>query len=184
MQDDDAELVAAHKAGDAHALETLYWRHAERVWRYARYFSRNDDEAAEIAQETFARVVQSLGNFYGRAKFSTWLFSIVRSAAVKHCINLRRRPQVPEEDFFARVPGSGLEPSVESEAGETRAAVRKAIARLPEHEREAVLLCEIEDLSLHEAGQVLGWEESRLKVTLFRARRHLKDMLEPHVSRD
>jgi RNA polymerase sigma-70 factor, ECF subfamily len=182
MQDADAGLVLAYKAGDARALEELYWRHADRVWRYARYFSGNDDAAAEIAQESFVRVVQHLAAFDGRCLFTTWLFTIVRSVAVKIGTRQRRESQAPEEDLMQQVAGNEPEPDSVVEKNETREKVRKAIARLPENEREAILLCEIEDMPLREAGAVLGWGESRVKITLFRARRKLKDMLAPHVS--
>jgi RNA polymerase sigma-70 factor, ECF subfamily len=182
MQDVDANIVSAFKAGDSGALEELYWRHADRVWRFARYFSGSDDAAAEIAQETFVRVAQNLKSFDGRARFSTWLFTIVRSVAVSISTRARRAPRATEDEQMQQVPGSQPEPSATAEAAETRETVRKAIARLPENEREAILLCEIEDMPLREAGAVLGWGESRVKVTLFRARRRLKDMLAPHVA--
>jgi RNA polymerase sigma-70 factor (ECF subfamily) len=80
-----------------------------------------------------------------------------------------------------QVPASTPGPAEKLDDAETRAAVRAAIARLPENEREAVLLCEIEDLPLRTAGEILGWGEGRVKVTLFRARRRLKELLAPHV---
>jgi RNA polymerase sigma-70 factor (ECF subfamily) len=182
MAETDAESVSAYKAGDVTALETLYWRHAERVWRYARYFSGSDELAAEIVQETFVRVAQHLGSFEGRAQFSTWLFTIVRSVAIDQTAKRRRAPKAAEEEVMERVPASTPEPAENLENAETRQAVRAAIARLPENEREAVLLCEIEDLPLRAAGEILGWGEGRVKVTLFRARRRLKELLAPHVS--
>ena len=182
MSDADAELVDAFKAGDAQALEALYWRHADRVWRYACYFSGSNDAASEIVQDTFVRVAQHAAKFESRARFSTWLFTIVRSVAIDAAARRRRDPlQHSSEEPMQRLSAATPEPADDAAAAETRAAVRKAIARLPENEREAVLLCEIEDLPLREAGEILGWGESRLKVTLFRARRKLKDMLAPHV---
>jgi RNA polymerase sigma-70 factor (ECF subfamily) len=181
MPESDAECVSAYKAGNNSALETLYWRHAERVWRYAHYFSGSDDAASEIVQETFVRVAQHLRSFEGRAQFSTWLFAIVRSVAIDQTTKRRRAPAATEAETMEQVPASTPGPAEKLDDAETRAAVRAAIARLPENEREAVLLCEIEDLPLRTAGEILGWGEGRVKVTLFRARRRLKELLAPHV---
>src|ERR1700733_11730859 len=92
MSDSDAECVRAYKAGNPSALETLYWRHAGRVWRYARYFSGSDELAAEIVQETFVRVATHLKAFEGRSQFSTWLFAIVRSVSIDQTAKRRRAP--------------------------------------------------------------------------------------------
>jgi RNA polymerase sigma-70 factor (ECF subfamily) len=182
MRDSDAELAAAYRSGIASALEALYWRHAERVWRYARYFSGSEELAADIVQETFVRVAQHLGSFEGRAQFSTWLFSIVRSVAIDQCVRQRKQTAVPIDNVEERVAAVTPGPAEELADSETRAAVRAAIAKLPENEREAVLLCEIGDLPILTACEILGWGESRVKITLFRARRHLKVLLASQVS--
>jgi RNA polymerase sigma-70 factor (ECF subfamily) len=182
MDESDAQLVSAYQSGKAEAFEALYFRHAPRVWRFARYFSGSDDAAAEIVQETFVRVARHLSTFEGRAQFSTWLFAIVRSIAIDATTRRRRQPQTGQaEEWMERIPANTPTPDESLAASETRAAVRAAIGRLPENEREAVLLCEIEDLPLKEAAEILGWGESRIKVTLFRARRKLKEMLSTHV---
>ena len=181
MNDSDADLIRAHRAGDTAALESLYWRHADRVWRYARYFSGREDTAAEILQETFVRVAQHLHAFEGRAQFSTWLFTIVRSSAVELARHRGRTANYSEPEAMDHVPDAKLDPGDQLALDETRAVVRAAIARLPENEREVVLLCEIEDLPIKSACEILGWGEPRVKVTLFRARRRLKELLASHV---
>ncbi|HYF52064.1 MAG TPA: RNA polymerase sigma factor [Planctomycetota bacterium] len=182
MDDADSQLVAAWRTGDDHAFEQLYQRHAERVWRYARYFCGDEDAAAEVVQESFVRVAQHASRFEGRSSFSTWLFTIVRSVSVDAASKRRRAPVAASgEEWMERVPATSEGPDERVALNETRAAVRTAISRLPENEREAVLLCEIEDMPLREAAAILGWGESRIKVTLFRARRRLKEMLSSHV---
>ncbi|MGH7142973.1 MAG: RNA polymerase sigma factor, partial [Planctomycetota bacterium] len=76
-------------------------------------------------------------------------------------------------------PAPGGDPADLVALTETRAQVRAAVARLPEHEREALVLFEIEGLSMQEAGEVLGWSTAKMKVTVFRARRRLRDLLQP-----
>lgn len=67
MGDADAELVGRWAAGDAGALEALYRRYVERVWRYGWLRTHSREAAAEIVQETFLRVARSLGGFEGRS---------------------------------------------------------------------------------------------------------------------
>lgn len=182
MRDADAELAASYRNGNPAALEALYWKHAERVWRYARHFTGSEDLAAEIAQETFFRVARSLGTYEGRALFTTWLFTVVRSVTIELAARARRAPAAMEAEDLERAAPAAPAAEEDLEREETRAAVRAALSRLPENEREAVLLCEIEDLPLRSAAEILGWGESRLKVTLFRARRRLKELLAAHVA--
>lgn len=190
MVDADAELLAALKEGRSTpqaTLEALYWRHAERVWRYARYFSGDSEVASEIVQESFLRVARNLPAFEGRSKFSTWLYTVVRSAAVDITARRRRHASMQsaaepgEPDPMSSIPANDQGPDQIAAGEETKAAVRAAVGRLPENEREAVVLCELQELSLREAGEVLGWSETRVKVTLFRGRRRLRTLLKHYV---
>ena len=178
----DAVLVQAWQAGDRSAFERLYERHAERVWRYARYFSGNDEAAGEIVQETFLRVLKYLKSFEGRAKFSTWLFTVVRSVAVSAATRMTREMALTDGSVSTEVVSGALEPPEILAATERRDAVRVAIARLPAPEREALLLYEIEGLSMQDAAEVLGWTTAKVKITVFRARRRLRDFLLPRES--
>ncbi|MCW8131250.1 MAG: RNA polymerase sigma factor [Planctomycetota bacterium] len=181
MGDADSELAASYKAGHAPAFEALYWRHAERVWRFARYFSGSDEIAAEIVQETFLRLARSLHGFEGRSRFTTWLHMVVRSVAIDVTAKHRKAPKAAEDEQIARLPAEDSEPMDGAISKETREAVREAVSRLPENEREAVILCELQELPLKDACEALGWSESRMKVTLYRARRRLKTMLSSYV---
>lgn len=178
----DRELVAAFRGGDRGALEKLYVRHAERIWRYGRYFSGREDVAAEIVQETFLRVIKYVKGYEGRSRFSTWLFTLARSAAVQEVNRRRDRGESPltDENSGGLAGGSGgVDPAAAAETVELRRTVREAVALLPDAEREALVLFELEGLSGREAGEVLGWNEAKVKSVVFRARRRLREMLRP-----
>ncbi|MCZ7644396.1 MAG: sigma-70 family RNA polymerase sigma factor [Planctomycetota bacterium] len=178
--DEDADLVERFRAGERAALEDLYRRHATRVWRYARFATGSEEAAADVVQETFLRLTRHLHGFKGRARFSTWLFTVARSVTIDLGRRRRRMPETLDEDAMAAVPDradNSRSPAAALESGETKEAVREAVARLPQNEREAVVLYELQELSIKESCEVLGWSESRMKVTLFRARRRLKEML-------
>ena len=179
MGDADAELVRRWAAGDAGALETLYRRYVERVWRYGWLRTHNRDAAADIVQETFLRVARSVGGFQGRSSFGTWLFAVARSVAIEQCRRDQRFRVADDRAGVIRlVPAPGDDARLDDEQ---RRAVRRAITDLPPAQRDAIVLCELAGWKVRQAAEVLGWSESRVKVTLFRARRKLRDMLKPYV---
>jgi RNA polymerase sigma-70 factor (ECF subfamily) len=183
MAESDSQLLARCAAGDMAGLETLYRRHVERVWRYAWFRTHSREAAAEIVQETFLRVARASSGFEGRSAFTTWLFAIVRSVAVNHARKEGRRRETADPQILKLVPSD--DPDVSTAATrtiETQDAVRQAVAQLPGPQRDAIVLCELSGFRVREAAEVLGWGESRVKTTLFRARRKLRDMLKEHVS--
>ena len=174
MDDGLPELLDRCAAGDRVALEALYRRYADIVWRHGWYRTHSREAAAEVVQETFLRVVRSIGQFQRRSSFTTWLFAITRSVAVEHNRRARRNRTV---DLGEDLPSGGPAVCQGMTNGETRDAVRDAVAHLPGAHKDAIVLCELSGLSIREAAGVLGWGESRVKVTLHRARRRLGEML-------
>jgi RNA polymerase sigma-70 factor (ECF subfamily) len=178
MADADPQLVARYIRGDGGALEALYHRYVQRVWRYGWFCTRSRDAAEDIVQETFLRVARSLREFEGRSSFATWLFAVTRSVAVEHIRRTRREQAWADAPTVLRLVPPADAPIDE----DTRDAVREAVAELPGAQRDAVVLCELCGLSIREAAEILGWGESRVKVTLFRARRRLRDALAPRMN--
>ncbi|HNQ23833.1 MAG TPA: RNA polymerase sigma factor [Phycisphaerae bacterium] len=187
MGTDEAELIARLRAGDRMALETLYRQHVQRVWRYGWFITRSRDAAAEIVQETFLRVLRSVGRFEARSTLATWLLTVTRSAALEYVRRRQRerlgRSVMPQlhvvSDSHPAVTAGGDPPgnAAMSDADATREEVRAALATLPEAQRDVLILHELCELSVRDAAGVLGWSETRTKVTLFRARRRLRETL-------
>lgn len=176
MPDSDAELVARSRAGDVTALEALYHRYVRRVWRYGWLRTRDRELAAEIVQETFLRVARSIGGFEGRSAFGTWIYAVARSAAIETAKRAQRSRDAEDGPVVIRLALPEHE-ATRMDEGE-REAIRVAIAALPPAQRDAVILCDVADLRIREAAEALGWSESRVKVTVFRARRKLREKLE------
>lgn len=177
MIDPDIQLVDRIHKGDRTAMELLYRRYVDRVWRYGWSVTRSRDMAAEIVQETFLRVIRSLGGFQRRSMFSTWLFTLTRSATLEL---LRRRRMEDRARECARILRL-VQPSEEDRStlkeSDSEIDIRRAVGELPAAQRDAVVLCEWLGMSIKDAAEVLHWGESRVKVTLFRARRALREML-------
>jgi len=202
MGDGDAELAGRAGGGDMGALEALYRRHVERVWRYAWFRTHDREAAAEIVQETFVRLLRSVRQFQGRSLFTTWLFTLVRSVAIEYARRESAERRVRSPHATVQVAGATLgagglrlvrpedDPGLPRHSPaehadrlateEASEAVRRAVADLPAAQRDCVVLCELSGLSIREAAETLGWGESRVKVTLFRARHRLREMLREH----
>jgi len=182
MVDPDGHLAAKCRNGDSAALELLFRRYVDRVWRYGWSVTRSRDAAEEVVQETFLRVAKSVAGFEGRSTFATWLFALTRSAAMEWLRRKRQEQQRRTDPTILRLVRSDEIDQAEGDAEESGEAVRRAIAELPGAQRDAVVLCELVGMSMADAAAVLGWGKSRVKVTLFRARRRLREMLRGHVA--
>ncbi|MFH1572728.1 MAG: RNA polymerase sigma factor [Acidobacteriota bacterium] len=176
MEQSDPQLVDRLRAGDRAALEPLYRRYVDRVWRYAWLRTRCREKAADIVQETFLRIVRSIEGFEGRSALSTWVFAVTRSVTIDQLRRSGRdRPDADSPTILKLIPAA------ENAGDETREglreAVRQAVSELPPAQRDVVMLCSLSGMKMKEAAEVLGWSESRVKVTLFRARRALRERL-------
>ena len=176
MAYEEAGLLTRLRAGERSAFETLYRQHVDRVWRYAWFRTHAREAAAEIVQETFLRVARSIGKFKGRSSLATWIFTLTRAAAVDYLRLQRKARRVVTEPANLRLIAIAEPPNPGVDEA-TRAVVRQAVAELPAARRDALVLCELLEMNIREAAEVLGWSESRVKVTLFRARRHLREVL-------
>jgi RNA polymerase sigma-70 factor (ECF subfamily) len=177
MRDPDHELVQRCRAGDGAAQELLYRRYVDRVWRYGWLVTRSREGAAEVVQETFLRVLRSIGEFRGKSTFATWMFAVTRSAVLAHLREQRKHHALAREAPLLRLVPAGEETPAEPTDLQMRESVREAIADLPGAQRDAIVLFELCGMSLEETRNVLGWSLTRLKSTLFRARRRLRELI-------
>jgi RNA polymerase sigma-70 factor (ECF subfamily) len=145
----------------------------------------NEDDANDLAQETFVRVYQHRARFKPGARFSTWLYTIAANLARNHHRWLSRHPNVSldaESDATGEsigdlLPASDPPPDSAAVATERAAAVRAAIARLPPDMREVIILCEWQDLSAAEAAAILETTPKAIDNRLYRARNLLRDRM-------
>jgi RNA polymerase sigma factor (sigma-70 family) len=119
-----------------------------------------------------------MGGFQGRAAFLTWLLRVARSAAADQGRAQQRRRRDQDTDPPVR---SEPDPAADLEHLELTEAVRQAVRRLPETERAAITLCELQEMPIAEAVDILGCSEILIKSALFRARGRLRVMLAKHA---
>ena len=174
--DDDERLATRYGAeGDARALETLFRRHIDATYAFARRFLSSREDAEEAASETWLRAGRALraGRFRGESRFKTWLLGIARLV----CLERLRQPRLPTLSL------SGLTEThrgdwvlFSPEAGPI-SDLDEALASLSEDHRLVLTLCDLQGLTAAEAGTILGRTPAATKSLHGRARRALRDAL-------
>jgi RNA polymerase sigma-70 factor (ECF subfamily) len=172
-------------AGQDTALNDLMERHAAAVFRFLCRMVGNEDDANDLAQETFVRVFKSCKSFRPGEKFSTWLFTIAANLARNHFRWRARHPNLSldaddsgaEQSIGSALPADMPTPKEAALAGERAAAVRCAVKNLPEELREAIVLCEWEELSVAGAAAILETTPKAVESRLYRARGILRERL-------
>jgi len=185
VQEDGADNPAfldRLRSGDVRAFEDLVTTHQHRVFGVALRMLDNAGEAEEIAQETFLRAHRSLAEFRGDAKVSTWLYAIVSRLCLNRLASADRRVGRPGDEVLLRVADGDAGPQDSAERGELQAALRRAIADLPEDRRVVVILRDLEGLAYEEIARALGLELGTVRSRLHRARMDLKDKMERFLS--
>jgi RNA polymerase sigma-70 factor (ECF subfamily) len=188
---DDAFLVARLKRGEAAAFEELVRGHTAPMLAVCRRLLGNHEQDAQDAvQDAFISVFRSIGSFEGGSRLSTWLHRIAVNAALMKLRSRKRRPERPIEDLLPtfKEDGHHVEPPARwddrAEAGlereETRDFVRRAIDQLPENYRTALVLRDIEQLSVEQAAETLGITPNALKIRVHRAHQALRTLLDRH----
>lgn len=185
-QSDMKRLASGHDA----ALNDLMERHATAVFRFLCRMLNNEDDANDLAQETFVRVFQARASFDANKKFSTWLFTIAANLARNQIRWRRRHPNVSlvaesestEQSLGEKLPAATPTPKEQLMSGERVTAVRAAVTALPEGLRAAIVLCEWEEYSLAAAAAIMEITPKAVESRLYRARQilraELKDWLD------
>ena len=178
---DMEKLQAGHDA----ALNDLMERHATPVFHFLCRMVNNEDDANDLAQETFVRVFKSRASFRAEQKFSSWLFTIAANLARNHFRWRGRHPNISldaenpetEKSLGSTLPSNSPAPNEAALASERAQAVRLAVGTLPEDLRAAIVLCEWEERSLAEAATILAATPKAVESRLYRARQILRERL-------
>lgn len=187
MSESRAEFsLEALRAGDRGEFARLVDAYSGPIHRLALKMLGHPQDAEDVLQNTFLKAFQHLGGFEGRSSLSTWLYRIASNEALM--LVRKQRPEVSltdtlveDEDGEEYSPVEFSDwcclPEEELLSSEARAALDKAIGRLPENLRIVFLLRDIEGLSIQETVEALGLSEAAVKTRLLRARLRLRDEL-------
>lgn len=180
---DEAELIERAKAGDSQAFGILVERYQRRVVGVAMAVVHNQDDAIELAQETFVRAFENLPKFESRSSFSTWLYRIAANLAIDFWRREGRHTVLHGEDAdieLSKLPSTQGDSFREATRTELSERIREALRELTPEHRAVILLREVEGLSYDEISEVLqcprGTVMSRLHYARSRLRSILKDI--------
>jgi RNA polymerase sigma-70 factor, ECF subfamily len=177
---DMERLAEGHDA----ALNALMERHAGPVYQFLFRMLNDEQDANDLAQETFARVYRYRERYDG-GKFTTWLYTIASNLARNEFRRRGRHPNVSLDADCGEEGGtlgetlrsSAAEPGEEADTAERWHVVRRAVAELPAELMEAVVLCEWEEMSAADAASVLNTTKRAVESRLYRARQRLRERL-------
>ncbi len=161
----DAELLAAHVAGDRYAFEELFLRHHRQLHRLARLSSRNPQDAEDALQDAMLSAHKGAGSFRQDAAVSSWLHRIVVNACLDRLRRTKSHPAAPLEDVHAVADHTNQV--------ETAIVVHRALLRLPVEQRAAVVAVDMQGYSIAETAGLLGVAEGTVKSRCARARTRL-----------
>jgi RNA polymerase sigma-70 factor (ECF subfamily) len=178
------QLIAAARAGDRRAFEDLVRQTHLDTYTLALRLTANEEDARDVVQETYLRAWRGIGRFRGDAQFSTWLYRITANTAATH-VTRRRRHRTEALDLTQEPEELGVDasPADAAEAAAERARLTAALDRLAPKLRAVVVLKDVYDLPHETIAEELGISVSAAKVRLHRARRRLRDELEPDLRR-
>ena len=165
----DSTLINRAKLGDIQAFEAIVERYYPRCLRFARGMLRNVADVDDVVQETFVRVYRALPRYEERQRFDSWIFRILGNCCrTANTVQQRRDVQdVTGEHALAQLPSPHRPDALfESEWGDE---VRRALAEVPEYNREIFLLHHVEGFSYDEIERITGVRQSALKMRVKRA---------------
>ncbi len=188
--DPDAALMLRVREGDRSAFETLVEKYKQPVVSLVARTIGDFTEAEDVAQHVFVQVYKSAHRYEVTAKFSTWLFTIARNLSLNEIRRRSRHRADSLDETFAdddtnpirQAPDLQMTgPTEHLLRDELEAKVEEAIAKLPEKQRTALLMCRHEEFSYEEIAQVVGCSLSATKSLIHRARETLKERLKPYL---
>jgi RNA polymerase sigma factor (sigma-70 family) len=182
----DIELIQQTLGGNQSAYADLVKRHQRFVFTLALRFSKNREDAEEIAQDCFVKAYRSLASFQQQSKFSTWLYSIVYTTAMT---SLRKKRV---ETSSIHNENENLQIDIQTAVVATNHAennsrsfyLNQAIAQLLPDDAAVLTLFYQGEQSIEEISQALGIANNAVKVKLFRARQRLKEKLERNLKHE
>ena len=188
---DDAVLVERCRQGDSAAMERLILKYQNRIYNVILKICANADDAAELAQETFVKVIENIGKFEGRSGFYTWAFRIAVNLTLNYCQRGGRfglkslDAECDEHHGQARQQlkellddDSSPDPAVVAANKELCEIVAGALMKLDDAQRTVVVLRDIEGMKYAQIAEVLDIELGTVRSRLSRARSNLRGIME------
>ena len=187
----DAVLVEGCRRGDSAAMERLILKYQNRIYNVILRMCANPDDAAELTQETFVKVIENIDKFKGKSSFYTWAFRIAVNLTLNYrqrSTKLRYRSLDAEDNEDSRQARAQLKEFLSDDSSPDPAGVAqnkelceiviKALTKLDDAQKAVVVLRDIEGMNYTQIAKVLNIELGTVKSRLSRARSNLREILE------
>ncbi len=187
----DTILVERCRQGDSAAMERLILKYQNRIYNVILKICANPDDAAELTQETFVKVIESVDRFKGKSSFYTWAFRIAVNLTLNYCqrgakLRLKSLDAIGQEqdsqagqalkEFL--IDDNISDPAMEAQNKELWEIVVKSLMELDEEHRTVVVLRDIEGMNYAQIADVLRIKLGTVRSRLSRARSKLKEIME------
>ena len=186
LSDNDEALIERYTRGDIAAFESLYRRHELAVWRYLQRNVRDQAIADELLQEVWFAVARDAGRYTASSRFTSWLFTIAHHRMIDYVRSRRQHASLDTLlDHGAPVLGLSADsrtgPLARAAAQDEALAITRALALLPQEQREAFLLQAEGDLSVEEIATVTATTFETTKSRLRYAKNKLRELLKEYA---
>ena len=188
---DDALLVKQCWQGDSAAMERLILKYQNRIYNVILKICADPDDAAELTQETFVKVIENIDKFQGRSSFYTWAFRIAVNLTLNYCQRNARLGfsslDTEQEKYYSQATrvlkeflsdDSSPDPAAVAQNRELCEIAVQSLMKLDDAQRAVVVLRDIEGMSYAQIANVLDIELGTVRSRLSRARTKLRQILE------
>ena len=176
----DELLLRRAQSGDPEAFERLMEPLEQLVWRVCWHYTGNREAAEDCGQEAMIRIWRNLANYRGECALESWVYRI----AANCCMDWLRKKKRDQSVSIEPLAEQGFDPADDAPGTEEQVIakddcqrLREAITLLPEDQREALILTQLEKVSYEEAAQAIGVSEGTVKSRVNRAKARLKEIL-------
>lgn len=173
---EDARCMTAWISGDTSAFDALHTRYRDRLWRYVRRSVSDEEQARELYQDVWTKVIDKRTDWQSSGRFVGWLFAIARNRLIDHHRAQERAPSLSPDidvdvDGGVELPGVDsiarpLSPERRAELAADADRIQWALNQLPLAQREAVLLHHVAGMTLDEIGATTGTKREAIKSRL------------------
>jgi len=171
----DEELMLSVREGDLQAFDQIVLRHQSAAWGVAYRFLGDADEAEDMIQEAFLRILDAADRYKPTASFRTYLYRVL----TRLCIDHKRKKRPMPTDRLPEMPAPGPTPLQHIERLESESAIRSALDALPPKYRMVIVLRYFEGLSGAEIADAMKTSQKGIERLLARARQSLEALLRP-----
>jgi RNA polymerase sigma-70 factor (ECF subfamily) len=179
LETSDHELMLAVRDGDLDKLGDLFERYNKQLYNFFLRQTKNPQTSEDMVQEAFMRILKYRHTYRGEGKFTTWMFSIAHNAMIDFFRRTKRR----SDTVTATDMPEGYEPASEQLNPEEQTVrtsqhelLHKALDRLPENKREALLLSRFQNMKYSEIAQVMGCKTGTVKARIHFAIKELTEI--------